>query len=249
MEPMRFLFPISPLAVCALLVGTGCASSGPSRAQEVMLKRPAAVRVTERTASLSARPAGCAVEYVKQDLTGALHTRKVARLVLTGNGLDREQAEKLLNDKVCGVGGERVFIESEEYGRSGERDQVEAVAFAFDTPVQISHSGLVANLAPKPADCHLGILRTKQPEARYQEIAGLHFKLAPYAVPSGTSHQVRAMEELRAAACHLGADAILITQESYELPTVGSIVSGTAIVFDENIPREQKPPRPDAHTL
>lgn len=246
---MRFLFPISPLAVCALLAGTGCASSGPSRAQEVMLNRPAAVRVTERAASLSARPAGCAVEYVKQDLTGAHHTRKVARLVLTGNGLDREQAEKLLNDKVCGVGGERVFIESEEYGRPGERDEVEAVAFAFDTPVQISHSGLVANLAAKPSGCPIAFLRTKQPGARYQEIAGLHFKLTPYEVPSSVSHQVRAMEELRAAACHLGADAILLSQEVYELPDVGSVVSGTAIVFEENIPREPKPPRPGAHTL
>ena len=33
-------------------------------------------------------------------------------------------AKKLLNDKVCGVGGERVFIESEAYGRPGERDEV-----------------------------------------------------------------------------------------------------------------------------
>ncbi len=68
---------------------------------------------------------GCAVESVKQDLTDARRMRRVARLV-TGMGLDRAQVEKLLNDKVCGVGGERVYFESETYGRPGERDEVEA---------------------------------------------------------------------------------------------------------------------------
>ncbi|MCY1023895.1 hypothetical protein [Pyxidicoccus sp. MSG2] len=245
---MRVLFSMSPLALCALLAGTGCATTEPSKAQQVLLQRPPAVHVTERTASLSARPAGCAVEYVKQDLEGAPRTRKVGRLVLTGVGLDRAQAEKLLNDKVCGLGGEKVFIESEEYGRPGERDEVEALAYAFESPVNISHSGLVADLAAKPPDCRLAVLRTKQPDIRYQEIAGLHFKLSPEYDPGGSPHQVRAMVELRAAACHLGADAILITQETYDLPGMGSVVSGTAIVFEENLRREA-PPRPGEQTL
>ncbi|WP_164019556.1 hypothetical protein [Pyxidicoccus trucidator] len=245
---MRFPFSHFPLALCALLTGTGCTTTGPSRAQEVLLKRPPAVFVKERTASLSPRPAGCAVEFVKQDLTGARHTRRVARLELSGSGLDRQQAEKLLSENACRVGAERVFIESEEYGRQGERDEVEAIAFAFDTPVQISHSGILANLASKPPDCRLAILRTKQPEARYQELAGLHLKLESHFQTGGSNHQVRAMQELRAAACHLGADAVLITQESYDMPTLGSVVSGTAIVFDENLRREA-PKNPDAHTL
>ncbi|MFP2913137.1 hypothetical protein ACLESD_50665 [Pyxidicoccus sp. 3LFB2] len=242
------LLPLSSLVLSVLLSGTGCSTSGPSRTQQALLKRPPVVHVMERTASLSPRPAGCAVEYVTQDLTDARNTRRVARLVLKGTGLDRQQAEKLLNDKVCGVGGERVFIESEAYGRPGERDEVEAIAFAFATPVQISHSGLDADLTAKPSNCRIAFLRTKQPEARYQEIAGLHLKLEPYVQLGSASHQVRAMEELRAAACHLGADAVLITQESYDLPQLGSVVSGTAIVFDENL-RRDAPPRPGAHTL
>ncbi|QSQ26661.1 hypothetical protein JY651_17775 [Pyxidicoccus parkwayensis] len=245
---MRALYPLSSLVVSTLLAG--CASTGQSRAQQVLLNRPPVVMVMERTASLTERPAGCAVEYVKKDLEGVTRTRRVAKLVVTGMGLDRAKAEELLTDRVCGLGGERVFISSEEYGRPGKRDEVEAVAYAFDTPVQVARSGLVADLAPKPPDCRMAFLRTKQPEARYQEVAGLHLKLpvmfefGPHVPP-----QARAMDELRAAACHLGADAVLISQESYELPGVGTIVSGTAIVFEENLRHEKKAPRPDTQTL
>jgi hypothetical protein len=244
---MRALFTLSSLAASALFAG--CAST-PSRAQEVLLHRPPAVMVMERNASLTARPAGCKVESLQKDPAGTSRTRRVARLVVTGMGLDRAQAEKLMNDKLCNLGAERVFITSEEYGRPAERDEVEAVAYAFDSMVQVAHSGLVADLAPKPPGCQLAFLRTKQPEARYQEIAGLHLKLPVMFDPGfNVSHQVRAMDELRATACHLGADAVLISQESYELPGVGTIVSGTAIVFDENLRRDAKPSRPDAQTL
>lgn len=245
---MRALFTLSSLTTSMLLAG--CASTGPSRAQEVLLNRPPAVMVMERNASLTARPAGCRVEFVQKDPEGASRTRRVARVVVTGVGLDRAQVEKLMNDKVCSLGAERVFIESEEYGRPGKRDEVEAVAYAFDSLVQVAHSGLVADLAPKPPGCQLAFLRTKQPEARYQEVAGLTLKLPVVFDPgSNVSPQVRAMDELRATACHLGADAILITQENYEMPGLGTVVSGTAIVFDENLRREQKPPRPDTQTL
>jgi hypothetical protein len=238
---------MSAFALGALLLGSGCAS-GPSQADKVLLRRPPVVFVKERTASLTPRAEGCAVEYVKQDLQGARRMRRVARLELQGMGLDRAQAEKLLTEKACRIGAERVFIESEAYGRPDERDEVEAIAYAFDTPVQISHSGIVKDLPSKPEGCRIGVLRTKQPEARYQEIAGLHLKLTPQFQPATSPDQVRAMEELRAAACHLGADAILITQETYDVPEVGSFVSGTAIVFDESL-RQLTPKHPDANTL
>ncbi|MFP2924403.1 hypothetical protein ACLESO_04135 [Pyxidicoccus sp. 3LG] len=245
---MRVLFPMSAFALGAVLLGAGCASSGPSRSQEVLLRRPPAVFVKERTASLTPRPEGCAVEFVKKDLKDARRTRRVARLEVSGLGLDRPRVEKLLNEHACRIGAERLFIESEEYGRPDQRDEVQAIAYAFSTPVQISHAGIVKDLAVKPESCPIAVLRTKQPEARYQEIAGLHLKLEPESQYSGTTSQVRAMEELRAAACHLGADAVLISQESYDLPGLGSVVSGTAIVFDENLRRE-KPQHPDTHTL
>jgi hypothetical protein len=94
----------------------------------------------------------------------------------------------------------------------------------------------------KPLNCRILYFRTQRPEAPYDEIAGLNLnvKAGPTVLgTTATTSQANMLDELRQAACHLGADAIVISKEDYDVPTIGSRVSGTAILFREN--RERRP--------
>lgn len=224
------------------------ACGGPSRAQqrsqEVARTRPAYVRLMAKHAAAQSRPEGCEVKVVARAPGAGERMRKLADLEASGAGLDRGRAETLLTAKACALGGEQLLITDEEYGSGEERGSVEATVYGFDTPVQILPSGLDVDVEARPLDCRVLFFRTQRPEAPYDELAGLHMNIperaAPFTSHSGTS-QEKALSELRQAACHLGADAIIVLTEQYDVPGLGTRVSGTAIVFRESRKSRPKP--------
>jgi hypothetical protein len=230
----------------AALTLPACAgqSAAQKRAEELARTRPPHVRVVAKYAAGTARTEGCHVEFATQAPAAAQSMRKLADLELTGNKLDRAQAEKLLGEKACALGVDTLVISEERYGSEQERGRVEATAYGFHSPVQILPSGMDMAVAPKPLSCRVLYFRTQRPELAYDELAGLQLNIP---VPPGfiavapTNTQERALNDLRQAACHLGADAIVISEERYDVPMLGTRVAGTAILFRESRQRRPTP--------
>lgn len=249
--------PVAPFArllsvltsVTLLLPACAGESRVQQRAQAIARTRPAHVRVVAKHAAGKARPEGCRVEFTAQEPTPAQRLRKLADLELTGYGLDRARAESLLAAKACPLGAETLAILREDYGSEEQSGRIEATAYAFHTPVQILPSGLDVEVPARPLDCRVVFFRTQQPEAPYDEIAGLHLNVpaGAFGAPTPGSSQEQALSELRQAACHLGADAIIMSNEQYDVPMLGTRVSGTAILFRES--RKNLPKQPGAQEL
>lgn len=240
--PTRPLCRLTLAAAALLLPACAGQSEAQRRAQELARTRPPFVRVVAKHAAGTARSEGCYVEFAKQAPGASQSMRKLADLELTGNGLDRARAEKLLAEKACALGVDTLVISEERYGSEQERGRVEATGYGFHSPVQILPSGMELAVAPKPLSCRVLYFRTQRPELAYDELAGLQLSIpVPPAllgiVPTNT--QERALDDLRQAACHLGADAIVITEERYDVPTLGTRVAGTAILF--RVSRERRP--------
>ena len=77
----------------------------------------------------------------------------------------------------------------------------------------------------KPPSCNVEFFRTQRPAEAYDEIGAIH--LAGAVMHSAEDAQ----EALRAKACELGADAVVITDEVYQVPNVGLRVTGTAVAY------------------
>jgi hypothetical protein len=112
-------------------------------------------------------------------------------------------------------------------------------ACATTSRVEVTDAGAALTLAPRPADCRIEFYRTKPPERPYDEVSTLHF--------SGRAGAEGAQEALRAKACELGADAVIVTRDyvvvsgggpgvvvgySVVNPTQG-VMTGTAVSYPE----------------
>lgn len=85
----------------------------------------------------------------------------------------------------------------------------------------------------KPPSCNIEFFRTQRPATPYDEIGAIH-------LAGGVIHSAQdAQEALRSKACELGADAVIITDEVYEVPNVGLRVTGTAVAYRKADPSKQ----------
>ncbi len=92
---------------------------------------------------------------------------------------------------------------------------------AQSTGVTVAGAGKSLGLAPRTADCTVEFFRTKPPDRAYDEVAALHFSWLG-------SDVVFAQEAMRAKACELGADAVIVTRDF----AAGSMV-GTALSYPD----------------
>lgn len=90
--------------------------------------------------------------------------------------------------------------------------------------VSVTPSG-GASAPGRPADCSIEFFRSKPPDRPYDELAGLH-ATGKLVWPS------RMQEAMRAKACKVGADAVIVTRD-FIPETNGSdaVMTGTAIRF------------------
>jgi hypothetical protein len=88
----------------------------------------------------------------------------------------------------------------------------------------VTDAGAALVLAPRPADCRVEFYRTKPPERPYDEVSTLHF--------SGRGSAAAAQEALRAKACELGADAVIVTRDYIEIPGQAAM-TGTAVSYPD----------------
>jgi len=110
------------------------------------------------------------------------------------------------------------------------------LALAACSPVRVKPSG-VEGAAAKPPDCALEFLN-KAPARPYEELGELqsHVTAPP---PGGTR------EALRADACRLGADAVIVTRDFVTNAYGHAIVAGTAIKYRSEAPAEPAPATPE----
>jgi hypothetical protein len=77
---------------------------------------------------------------------------------------------------------------------------------------------------PRPANCAIEFFRSKVPERPYDELAGLHSE-------RGTSAGA-VQDAMRAKACELGADAVIVTRDYVPgSKNVAAVMTGTAIKY------------------
>lgn len=81
------------------------------------------------------------------------------------------------------------------------------------------------SFAAKPSTCNIEFFRTQRPAVPYDEIGAIH--LAGSVLETAADAQ----EALRKQACELGADAVVVTDEVYQVPNVGLRVTATAIAY------------------
>lgn len=91
--------------------------------------------------------------------------------------------------------------------------------------VSVAPSGLGLYPAARPAGCAIEFIRTKAPERPYDELASIHWE--------GTMKGAAvAQEDLRARACALGADAVVVTRDYVPYTQNASgFMTGTAIKY------------------
>lgn len=84
-------------------------------------------------------------------------------------------------------------------------------------------SGLAAK--PKSPDCAIEFFRTKPPDRPYDELAGLH-------ATASYSGAAALQDEMRAQACELGADAVIVNRDFIpSTPSTRALMSGTAVKY------------------
>lgn len=84
--------------------------------------------------------------------------------------------------------------------------------------------------APKPDSCNVEFFRTQRPAVAYDEIGAIHLTGSVMETPQD------AQESLRRKACELGADAVVVTDEIYQVPNVGLRVTATAVAYRKEVP-------------
>jgi len=90
-------------------------------------------------------------------------------------------------------------------------------------------SGSGIRAAPKPSDCKLNFFRTKVDQP-YDELAALHVGAPTDGYGNiGDYTPWQLQNAMRAKACALGADAVIVTQDFS--PTKGGFMNGTAIKY------------------
>jgi hypothetical protein len=88
----------------------------------------------------------------------------------------------------------------------------------------------------KPSNCEIRIVRRLVPtDRKLVPLADLSFSDPNGMVAAGPES---VEQELRAKACELGADLVVIGSEHYSLPYVGTSVQATAAAYDEPVPRD-----------
>lgn len=97
--------------------------------------------------------------------------------------------------------------------------------------VRVTDSGSGVMAPPKPESCSIPFLRTKAPDRPYVEVAALHYGGGMYRLGDPAD----AESAIRARACTLGADAVVVTRDF--VPGVAGqygsppFMSATAIVY------------------
>jgi hypothetical protein len=77
----------------------------------------------------------------------------------------------------------------------------------------------------RAAECRVEFIRTKAPERAYDELAALHWN-------GSLSSAEAAQEDLRASACQLGADAVIVTRDYVPYTqNATAFMTGTAIKY------------------
>jgi hypothetical protein len=104
--------------------------------------------------------------------------------------------------------------------------------------VRVQNARTDLGLKPKPDNCSLEML-DRAPARAFEEIAELDTHVTN--VPKGG-----APEALRAKACELGADAVIITLNFVTNEMGHSMVAGTAIKYVLTPPKAQQDNRPAA---
>jgi hypothetical protein len=97
-----------------------------------------------------------------------------------------------------------------------------ACAAFYPHKLALTEAGSGVTAAPRPTGCRVEFHRTKAPERAYDELATMHFT-ATYAASA-----VEAQEMMRAKACELGADAVIVTRDY-----IGGVMTGTAVSYPE----------------
>lgn len=92
--------------------------------------------------------------------------------------------------------------------------------------ISVTDAGSGLSLSPRPADCRVEFYRTKSPERAYEEVGTIHF--------SGGATPESAQEALRAKACELGADAVIVTRDYIATAGGAGFALGHAVV----VPKE-----------
>lgn len=97
------------------------------------------------------------------------------------------------------------------------------LASACAATVSVTPSGSASSPA-RPANCQVEFFRSKVPDRPYDELAGLH--------SSGGMSASAVQEKMRAKACEVGADAIIVTRDYVPgTQTVRAIMTGTAVKY------------------
>ena len=107
------------------------------------------------------------------------------------------------------------------------------------SPIRVKPSG-GEGAAEKPSDCALEFLN-KAPGRPYETLGELESHVT--APPPGG-----AREALRADACRLGADAIIVTQDFVTNEFGHALVAGTAIKYRAEPAPSAEPPAPEPQT-
>lgn len=89
----------------------------------------------------------------------------------------------------------------------------------------------------KDPGCNVEFFRTQRPAVPYDEIAAIHLSGGVIHGPDD------AQQALRSKACELGADAVIVTDEIYQVPNVGLRVTGTAVAYRGAPPAATPPER------
>lgn len=98
-----------------------------------------------------------------------------------------------------------------------------ALAGSGCTTLKTSDSGRRDQLASRPSDCEVRFYRLGPPQQSYEEIGSA---LVEGTIFVGPAH---AEETLKEQACQTGADAVVITSETYGIPMFGCSVKAVFI--------------------
>jgi hypothetical protein len=97
------------------------------------------------------------------------------------------------------------------------------LASACAATVSVTPSG-TATARARAADCKIEFFRSKVPDRPYEELAGLHSE--------GGMSAAAVQEKMRAKACEVGADAVIVTRDYVPgARYVPAVMTGTAVRY------------------
>ncbi len=110
------------------------------------------------------------------------------------------------------------------------------MACACATSVSTTPAGKLS-APPRAAGCQVEFFRSKVPDRPYDELAGLHAE--------GGRSATQVQEAMRARACEVGADAVIITRDYVPAaPNIPAIMTGTAVKYRESAAERPQPAKP-----